>query len=72
MFVIKDEDAGTYYRKSFGSEGWYGPKIGHARVYQSEKAAQRVIDAGGHHVTYPGGRKLKVVPLLMMDCGEEE
>ena len=65
MFVIKDTDAGTYYRKSCGPEGWYGPEIGHARVYQSRAAAQRTIDAGGHHVTYPGNRALEIVPLAM-------
>lgn len=66
MFVIRDIVTEEFYRKSCGRTGWYGPDLGHARVYQSEAAAHRVIEVGNHHVTYPGNRSLEVVPLAMI------
>ena len=67
MFVIKDTTTGEYFRRRAGRAGWYGSNPADARFYASAAAADRVIQAGGHHVTYPGGRSLNIVPVSAVE-----
>jgi hypothetical protein len=56
-WVIKDTSTNEYYRQRAG-DGWYSSNIEHARMFGTEKQAQKTIHDAGHHVTYPGNRSL--------------
>ena len=59
-WVIKDVGTNEYYRRSPGN-GWYHSDLSTARFYESRVAAERTIDSGNHHVSYPGTRSLVAV-----------
>ena len=66
-WVIKDTNINEYYRQRVGAMGWYGPSIDTARLYTNAEQAQRTIDVGDHHVSYPGGRNLVVKEVRMIE-----
>ena len=60
-YVIKDTASGCYFSGRFSDMGWYNRDIGRARMFVQHRKAQASVNAGGHHVAYPGGRNLVVV-----------
>lgn len=65
-YAIKDLNTHQYYRQRAG-DGWYSDNLDHARLFASEKAAQRTISQGNHNVTYPGDRNLCVVEVQLVE-----
>lgn len=65
-YAIKDLDTGEYYRQRVG-DGWYSTDIDNARLYGTYKQAKKTIDAGDHHVSYPGNRKIVVVEVKLTE-----
>lgn len=70
MFAIKDRGTSEYYQQTSGPTGWYGD-IGGARLYRGAYRAEQSIQRGGHHVTYPGGRDLIVIPVEVVEIQVE-
>ena len=66
-WVIKDTTRSEYYRQSNGKEGWYSKDIVNARVYGTKEQAQRTIQSGNHHVTFPYNRSLYAVEIEMKE-----
>ena len=60
-WAIKDTTTGYYFSAQASNTGWYNPDISRARFYISLKSTAQVIARGGHHITYPGNRKLMAV-----------
>lgn len=53
VWGIRDLATGEWYLSRCGKNGWYDRDPNHLRTYTSFERAQRTIDAGNHHVTYP-------------------
>jgi len=66
-WVIKDLRTDEYYRQRAGKSGWYSVDINDSRLYSSLDQAQKTIDQGGHHVTYPGARDLVVLEVKIVE-----
>ncbi len=66
-WVIKDTNTDEYYRQRCSTNGWYSTDINTARLFTTAKQAQQTINADGHHVTYPGWRKLVVKEVQLIE-----
>lgn len=67
MYIIRDTATGEVYARRCGKGGWYTTNLYLARLYLTAEAAQRTIDKGNHHVSYPGNRALAVEPLTSLN-----
>ena len=66
-YVIKDVKSGEYFARHTTRSGWYHPDIERARLYTMYVLAASTIEAGEHHVAWPGDRKLKVVKVTITE-----
>jgi hypothetical protein len=66
-WAIKDATTNEYFRQRVGPKGWYGLDIDTARLYTSDKQAQKTIDAAEHHVWYPGTRNLIIKEVKLVE-----
>lgn len=65
-YCIYDQASETYFARQYRpGRGWYSPHPEDARLYKTPMAAKRVIDADGHHVSYPGNRVLVIKGLTV-------
>lgn len=62
-YAIKDQHTGFYYTGKVTVYGYYHPVTDRARLFTTIKTAQQTIDAAQHHVIWPGGRHLVIVPI---------
>jgi len=72
VYVIKDLNTNEYYRQKPGPKGWYSSNINHARLYSTEKIAQKTIDIGNHHVSYPGNRNLTIIEVILIELNSSK
>jgi hypothetical protein len=66
-WVIKDLNTDEYFRQRVGPKGWYSADINNSRLYSQERMAQQTIDAGEHHVSWPGNRKLSTQEVTIVE-----